>query len=128
MELKEKTFPRNIKGIAKVLEIYGFGIVEYSVRSESRSMIAHRAKACYVTGLPKDLSIISPQVICTSEGYKVTFVAHFHNDHDGYAELNFKEYNPGWQKAEPVERVYGKYDQKKNLPAHKSTLPNQRDK
>ena len=35
---------------------------------------------------------------------------------------------PGWQKAEPVERVYVKYDPKKNLPNHKAALPNQRDK
>ena len=33
VKLEEKKFPRNIKGIAKGLEIYGFGIVEYSVRS-----------------------------------------------------------------------------------------------
>ena len=39
MKLKEKTFPRNIKGIAKGLEISGFGIVEYSVRGESGRMI-----------------------------------------------------------------------------------------
>ena len=40
VKLEEKKFPRNIKGIAKVLEISGFGIFEYSVRSESGSMIA----------------------------------------------------------------------------------------
>ena len=40
VELEEKTFPRNIEGIAKGLEISGFGIVEYSIRSESGSMIA----------------------------------------------------------------------------------------
>ena len=34
-KLEENTFPRNIKGIARVLEIYGFWIVKYSVRSES---------------------------------------------------------------------------------------------
>ena len=40
MKLEEKTFPRNLTGTAKVLEISGFGIVEYSVRSESGRMIA----------------------------------------------------------------------------------------
>ena len=25
-------------------------------------------------------------------------MAHFHDDHDGYAELNLKEDKPGWQK------------------------------
>ena len=39
VKLEEKKFPRNIKGIAKGLEISGFGIVEYSVRSESGRMI-----------------------------------------------------------------------------------------
>ena len=39
-----------------------------------------------------------------------------------------KEYKPGWQKAEPVERVYVKYDPNNNLPTHEYTLPNQREK
>ena len=32
VKLEEKTFPRNLKGISKVLEISEFRIVEYSVR------------------------------------------------------------------------------------------------
>ena len=126
MELEEKTFPRKLKGIAKGLEIYGFGIVEYSVRSESGSMIALRAQAYYVPGLPNNLRIISPQVICISEVYKVTFIAHCHYDQDGYAELALKEDKAGWQKVEPIERVYVKYYPKNNLPYHKSNLPTQR--
>ena len=39
-----------------------------------------------------------------------------------------KEDKPSWQKAEPVERVYVKYDPKKNLTTHEATLPNQREK
>ena len=39
-----------------------------------------------------------------------------------------KEDNPVWQKAEPVEGFYVKYNPKNNLPTHKSTLPNQREK
>ena len=35
VNLEVKAFPRKLKGIAKGLEISGFGIVEYSVRSES---------------------------------------------------------------------------------------------
>ena len=54
VNLEEKTFPINLKCISKFLEIYGFGIVEYSVRSESGFMIALRAQAYYVPGLPKD--------------------------------------------------------------------------
>ena len=69
-------------------------------------MIALRDQAYYVPGLPKDLCIIYPQVIRNSEGYKGTFIAHFHDEQYCYAELNFKENKPGWQKAEPVERVY----------------------
>ena len=60
VKLEGETFPRNLKGIAKGLEIYGFGIVEYSVRSESERMIALQDQAYYVPGLPKDLRIISP--------------------------------------------------------------------
>ena len=45
VKLEEKKFPRNLKGIAKVLDISGFGIVEYYVRSESESMIALRDQA-----------------------------------------------------------------------------------
>ena len=68
MNLEEKTFPRKLKGIAKGLEISGFGVVEYSVRSESGSIIVLQAQAYYVPGLTKDLCIINPQGICTSEG------------------------------------------------------------
>ena len=81
-------------------------------------MIALRDQEYYVPGLPKDLCIISPQGIRTSEGYKGTFIVHCHDEKDGYAELNLKEDKPGWQKAKPVERVYVKYDPKNNLPTH----------
>ena len=95
-KLEEKTAPRNIKCIAKGLEISGLGIVEYSVRSESGRMIALRDQAYYVPGLPKDLRIISPQGILISEGYKGTFIAHCNDEQDIYAELNLKEDKPGW--------------------------------
>ena len=85
LKLEEKKPPINIKGISKGLEISGFGIVEYSVRSESGRMIVLRAQAYYVPGLRKDLRIISPQGIRTSEGYKGTFIAHCHDEQDGYA-------------------------------------------
>ena len=91
-------------------------------------MIVLRYQEYYVTVLPKDLRIISPQGIHTSEGYKSTFIGHCHDEQYGYAELNLKEDKPGWQKAKPVGRVYVKYDPKKNLPTHKDTLPTQRDK
>ena len=128
VKLEEKKFPRNLKGIAKSLDISGFGIVEYSVRSEIGRIIALRAQAYYVPGLPKYLHIISPQGIRTSEGYMGTFIAHVHYEQYGYAELNLKEDKPGWKKAEPVERVYINYDPKNNLPTHEATLPNKREK
>ena len=65
LNLEEKTFPRRLKGTAKGLDISEFGIVEHSVRSESGCMIALRAQAYYVPGLPKDLRIISPKGIRT---------------------------------------------------------------
>ena len=39
-----------------------------------------------------------------------------------------KEDKPGWHKAGPIERVYVKYDPKKNLATHETTLPNEREK
>ena len=42
VKLEDKTFPRNLKGIAKYLEIYGYGIVKYSVRSEIGCIIVLR--------------------------------------------------------------------------------------
>ena len=39
-----------------------------------------------------------------------------------------KEDKPGWKKADPVERVYVKYDPKNNLPNHEATIPNQIEK
>ena len=80
MKIEEKTYPRNLKCIAKGLNIYGFGIVDYSVRSESGLMIALQDQAYYVPGLPKDLRIISPQDIRTSEGYKGAFISHCHDE------------------------------------------------
>ena len=65
MNLEEKKSSRNLKGIAKSLEISVFGIVEYYVRSEIGRMIALRDQAYYVPGLPDDLRIIFPQGICT---------------------------------------------------------------
>ena len=59
VKLEEKKLPINLKGIAKGLEISGFGIVEYSGKRENGSMIALRAQAYYFPGLPKDLRIIS---------------------------------------------------------------------
>ena len=67
MNLEEKKFTRNIKGISKGLDITGFGIVEYSVRIESGHMIALWDQAYYVPGLPNYLRIIYPQGIHTSE-------------------------------------------------------------
>ena len=95
LNLEENKFPRKLKGIAKGLEISGFGIVEYSVRSESGRMIALRDQAYYVPGLPKYLRIISPQGIRTPEGYKGTLIAHCNDEQDGYDELNLKEDKPG---------------------------------
>ena len=124
MNIEVKSFPRKLRGIAKSLEIYGFGIVEYSFSSESGRMIALWDQASNVPGLSKYLRIIYPQGICTSEGYKITLISNCHDDHDSYAELNLKEDSPGLQKAKPCERVYFKYDPKNNLPYHEATLPN----
>ena len=52
VNLEENKFPKNLKCIAKGLEISGFGVVEYSVRSESGRMIALRYQSYYVPGLP----------------------------------------------------------------------------
>ena len=74
------------------------------------------------------MRIIYPQGIITSEGYKGTFIANCHDEHDSYEDINLKEDKPGWQKTEPVERVYVKYDPKKNLPTHEYTIHNHREK
>ena len=60
VDLEEKIFPRKLKGIAKFLEISGFGIIKYSVRSESGSVIALRGQAYYIPVLPKCFCIIYP--------------------------------------------------------------------
>ena len=54
-------------------------------------MIALRDQEYCIPGLPKDLCIISQQVIHTPEGYTVTLLARCHDEHDSYVELNFKE-------------------------------------
>ena len=128
MKLEEKTFTRNLKGIEKGLEISGFGIVKYSVRSESGHMVALRDKTYYILGLPNYLRIISPQGIRTSEVYKGTFISHCHNEHDIYADIDLKEDNPGWQKPKPIKRVCVKNGPKNNLPTHEAALHNQIEK
>ena len=60
MKLEEKTLTRKLKGTANSLEISGFGIVEYSIKSETGRVIALQAHTYYVPGLPKDLRIIYP--------------------------------------------------------------------
>ena len=90
MKLEEKMFPINLKGTAKVLEIYGFGIVEYSARGKSARMIALRDQAYYVTGSTHDFCIIYSQGIHTSELYRGTFIGNCHDENDIYAELNFE--------------------------------------
>ena len=79
----------------------------------------------FVPGLPNYFRIISPEGIFTSEGYKGTFLYHCWDEHDSYVELNLEEDKPGWQKTEPMERFYIKYDPKNNLPTHEYILPNQ---
>ena len=93
-KIEEKKFPKNPIGIAKGLGISGFGIVEYSIRSESGSTIELRDQSYYVPGLQKYLLIIYPQGIFKSEGYKGTFIAPFHDEQDGYAKLSLKEDKP----------------------------------
>ena len=90
INLEENMLPRKLKCIVKGLEIYGFGIVKYYFSIESGRMIALWDQAYHVPGLPNNLRIIYPQVICTSGGYKGTFIAHCHDEHDSYAELNLK--------------------------------------
>ena len=48
VKLEENKLPRKLKGIEKVLNISGFWIVEYSVRSEIGRIIALRYQAYYV--------------------------------------------------------------------------------
>ena len=54
MKLEWKILPRNIKGVAKGLGISGFGIVKYSVRSESGRMIALQDQEYSVPELPNN--------------------------------------------------------------------------
>ena len=54
MKLEDMMIPINIKGIAKGLEISIFGIVKYSVRSESACIIALWDQAYFVPGFPTD--------------------------------------------------------------------------
>ena len=82
----------------------------------------------YVPKSPKYFRIILPQGICTSEGYKGTFAAHFHDEHDSYTELNFNNDKSGWYKAKSIYRVYIKYHQNNNLTTCEYLLPNQREK
>ena len=74
MYLENRKLLRNIKGIAKGIYISGFGIVEYSVWSDSGHMIVLRDQVYYFTGLPKDLGSIYPQGIRATEGYKGTLM------------------------------------------------------
>ena len=67
-------------------------------------------QAYYVPRLLEYLFIIFLQGILTQEGYKVAFVAHFHDDNDRYVKVNLTEYKPVCQNLNTVERVYIKYE------------------
>ena len=121
-------FTRNLKVIEKDLDSSVFWTVGYSVRSESGCMIALWDQEYYVPGLPKCFYIIYPQGISTSEGYRVTFIAHCCVDCDSHAELNLKEDKQDCQNTKLAERVNTKYDPKNNLPTHVSILPIQIEK
>ena len=97
--LEGNTLTKNLKSIDKGLYIYGFRIVKYSIRRENGEIITLRDQAHDVPGQQKYFCIIYPKVIQTPEGYKSTFVAHFHDEHSIHAYINSKEENPGWQKA-----------------------------
>ena len=65
VKFEDKISPRLLKCIEKGLDLSEFGIVEYSIRSESGRMIALQDQAYSITGVPKDLHIIYPQGIFT---------------------------------------------------------------
>ena len=60
LELEKKMLPKHIKGISKGIDATGFGIVEYSVRSESGNIIALRDLAYYVPVLHKYFGLHFP--------------------------------------------------------------------
>ena len=91
-------------------------------------MIALQDQEYYVPGLPNYLCIISSKVICISEGYKGTLIAHCHDENDSYAENNLKGDKTGWKKTEPVEGVFIKYGPENRLLSPEYILPNQRYK
>ena len=126
VDIEDKIFQRKIKVIAKELEIYVFGIVKYSIRSESGFIISLRDQAYYITGLTKYLRIISPQGIHISEGEKVTFIDNFYDEHDIYVYLNFKEVKSYWRKVEPMGRVQINYHPNNNPRNHCDLLTNHR--
>ena len=97
MVLEEETLSRNIESISKSLGISIFGIVEYSVSSESGRFIAIYDKVYSVPELPKYLCIIYLQGICTSEIYRSFFVYNCYDKHESYAELKLKLERSGWK-------------------------------
>ena len=78
--------------------------------------------------IPKDLIIIYPQGIHTSERYKCTLTANSSVNHASYVDLNLKKDKSGWHKDKPVERVDVKYDPNNNIPTHEDILTNQIEK
>ena len=104
-----------------------FSIFKYSVRSESGRIIVIQDQSYYVPVLPNSLQIIYPQGICTSEGYKGTFIAHCHEYHHSYAKLNLNEDIPGCHKVKPLDMVHLNYEPKNNLPTHEDIIRNQRE-
>ena len=80
VDFEDNIFPRKIKYAAKGLEIFGFDIVYYSVRSENGCVITLRYQAYYLYGLSNNFRIVYPQYIHTSEGYKDNLIYRFRYD------------------------------------------------
>ena len=59
MDIEENTSSKKLKDIDEGLDMSGFGIFEYYIRSESGRMIALQSQKHYVPGILKHLRIIS---------------------------------------------------------------------
>ena len=68
VNFEEIKSPIKLKVVAKVIDIDVFEMLEYYVRSENGHINTLRYQAYNIPGLQKDLRIIYPQGILTSEG------------------------------------------------------------
>ena len=128
VELSLARSSKKLDGIAEGLPIEGAGILNYVVTDDSGNQHTLNLNGYYVPNLAKDMRLVPPQGIKTTDDCMGTYVGHCNDgEPDSYAKLDFKAHVPGWQEHPPLSSCTIKYHPRTNLPVMTGYLPMKTD-